>query len=277
MDFLNWPHMLGTISERIAAMLPAILASMFLLAAGWAAAHLGGVVTRRILARAADRIERRFEGSRFLRASGLVRAAPKALERFVYWAVLLFFAAAALEKLSLPIVAELFQSVAQFLPQLLLAVTVVFVGSAAANLTHHWIADIGLKAGVEHAQILGRLAQGGVFVVALIVGFQQVGIASGVLVSLATVILASTLGGMAIAFGLGAGPVVTNLMASYYASKVLGIGDAVRVGEIEGTILEITSSSIVVGMDGNRVYLPAKKFCDEVSVVIGEANERSGS
>ena len=269
MDFFDWSHALGAVSERIAEMLPAILVSMCLLAAGWAAAYIGKALTNRILARAAARIERRFESSGFLRASGLMQAAPSVLGRFVYWAVLLFFTAAALEKLSLPIVAELFQAIAQFLPQLLLAVAVVFVGSAAANLAHRWIADIARKAGVEHSQILGRLAQGSVFVVALIVGFQQIGIESGVLVSLATVILASTLGGMALAFGLGAGPVVTNLMASYYASKTLAIGDAVRVGEIEGTILEITSASIVVGVDGNRVHLPAKKFCDEVSVVIG--------
>ena len=269
MDLPNWTHTLETVSGRIVEMLPTLLASIALFLLGWALAHVCSILVRKVLKKAVDQVQARLEKRGFLRGSGLILASPRVIARIVYWAILLFFLAAALEKLPLPIVTNLLQNVAYFLPKVLLAVAVVFTGVGAGSLAHHWISDLALRAGIEHSQILGRMAQASFVALALIVSVQQVGLEGGLFISLATVILGSTLGGMALAFGLGSGPVVKNIMASHYASKAFAAGDAVRIGEIQGTIREITSTSIILDVDGDRVHLPAKKYCDEVCVLIG--------
>ena len=73
---------------------------------------------------------------------------------------------------------------------------------------------------------------------------------------------------MALAFGLGSGPIVSNIMASYYAAKAYRIGDVVRVAGVEGTVREINPTSIVLDAADGEVHLPARKYCDEVSVVL---------
>ena len=57
-------------------------------------------------------------------------------------------------------------------------------------------------------------------------------------------------------------------MASYYAAKAYRVGDVVRVAGIEGVVREITPTSIVLDSADGQVHLPARKYCDEVSVVL---------
>ena len=269
MDLASWSHTLETIIGRIIEMLPALLASIALVLLGWALAYVCSILARRVLSKVVDQAQARLEKRGFLRGSGFFLASPNVIARIVYWAILLFFLSAALDKLPLPIVTNLFQAVAYFLPRVLLAATVLFIGVGAGSLAHQWISSLIQRAGIEHAQVLGRLAQVTIIALALIVSVQQVGLDGGLFISLATVILGSTLGGMALAFGLGSGPVVTNILAANYASKALVAGDTVRIGGIQGTVREITSTSIVIDADGDRVYLPARKYCDEACMLIG--------
>lgn len=269
MDWPNWTTTLEIVSGRVAEMLPTLLAVIGLLVLGWVAARICRAVAGKVLAKAVDRLQDRLTKRGFLRASGLLLASPTVISRILYWAILLFFLAAALEKLQLPIVTNLLQNMAYFLPKVMLAVAVLFIGAGAGSLAHHWISDIAVRVGIEHAQVLGRMAQASIVALAVIVGIQQVGLEGRLFIAMAAVTLGSTLGGMALAFALGAGPVVTNIMASYYASKTLSVGDTVRIAGIKGTVREITSTSIVIDAAEDRVYLPARKYCDEVSVLIG--------
>ena len=269
MFFPDWQQALEAVFAQFAGLMPTLLASAALLLVVWGLAYAAGILTRKLLERIAARIEPRFERSGTLRASGLMRRTPRVLGKFVFWSVLLVFATAALETMPLPIVTELLQGVSRVLPRTLLAVAIVLVGFVAANLANHWIAGIALRAGSEYGQALGRVAQGVIVVVTLIIGVEQVGLQGGVFTSLLTVVLASTLGAMSLAFALGSGPVVTNLLASHYASKTLSIGDTVRFGDVEGTIREIGPTSIAIDAGADRIYLPAKKYCDEICIVVG--------
>ena len=269
MWFSDWSRALEAVPGRLSEMLPTILASVSLLLVGCVVAYIAGLVSSRVFGRIASRLETRLERDGALRASGLIRTTSGVIRGLVFWVVFLFFAVAALERLSLPIVSEVLRTVASFLPQAVVAAAVVLIGFIAAKVARHWVSDFATKAGSDYSETLGRLAQGSIIVVALIVGAQQVGLEGGVFTSLMTIILATTLGGLSLAFGLGSGPVVTNILASYYASKAFAIGDAVRVGDVEGIVREIGATSIVIEAGGDRVHLPAKKYCDEICVLVG--------
>ena len=269
MDFSSFASALDAIIARAVATIPAALELVGLLLLGWALAAAGRFAVRKVARTATDAVERRFPQFGALGQSGLRRTVPRVIGWLVYWLVLLSFAAEAVKRLPLPLVTESLRSAALFLPKVLLAVTVLVVGLAVARFVQHWTAGIAGRAGVEHAPALGRMAQVSVIFVALVIAAQQVEFASEVLASLLSILLATTLGGMALAFGLGSGPLVTNIMASYYASKAFRTGDAVRIAGIEGTLREILPTSIVLDVDQDRVHVPARKYCDDVSTVVG--------
>lgn len=269
MHVLNLTEILETASEWIKGGAPQLLTAAAWMLGGWALAFVCGALARRIVETVSGRVETRIEKSGSLPGAGLWRAAPRLIGRGVYWTILLYFATAAIDTLSVPFAAELLPSVAHFLPKVLLALVLVFAGASLGSLAHHWTSEIAAKAGMSNPGMLGRAAQAGILAVALIVAVQQIGVEGSIFVSMTTVILASTLGGMALAFGLGSSSVVANIMASYYVSKALSVGDRVRIGKIEGTVREITSTSIVMDVGPDRFYLPARRYCDETLVVAG--------
>ena len=48
----------------------------------------------------------------------------------------------------------------------------------------------------------------------------------------------------------------------------------VRVGDIEGEILEITPTNVVVETDEGRAHIPARRFAEDVAVLLtGERDD----
>jgi small-conductance mechanosensitive channel len=239
-----------------------------LLLLGWLFATVLRKVCRTAVASALGRLGPKMAGRGVAALAGWGDSAPRVLAALVYWIVWAFFAAAAMEQLSLPVVTDLLHSLAMYLPKVLLAVLIVFVGLALGGLANQWIASAGTTANIAHATALGRVAQGGVLLVALMTGAHQVGIESDLVVTVLTVTLAATLGAMALAFGLGSGPIVSNILASYYAAKSLRVGDRVQIGGVEGVLVEIGPTTLVLEAVEGRLHMPARKYCEEVTVLV---------
>ena len=268
MNILNMSGTFETISERIVQLAPAALGALGLILFGWVLAVILRVVTRKLVGTILERIDQRSRHGHGLGGTRLEQDVPRILAGFAYWMVLLFFAAAALEKLPLPIVAGVLQSMAYYLPKVLVAVVIAFVGFGVGRLLERWVTASATAAGVESATALGRVVQIGVFVVAIVVAAQQVGLDSGLFTVIISILIGGTLGGMALAFGLGSSPIVSNIMASYYAAKAFILGDRVRIAGIEGTVQEIRPTTIILEGEDGQLHLPARKYCDEVSLVL---------
>ena len=272
MNFPAWTDTLERLSTEAAAMLPGLLSAIGLLLAGWLVATLLRMAVKKLIASGVSRVDHKSRLARGLRGARIEAALPRVIGAFVYWGVLLFAAAAAMEKLHLPVVTELLQSSAYYLPKVALAVVVVFVGLGAGSVANEWIASAVSAFGIEYGAAIGRVAQVGVLVAALIVGAQQIGLESEFFTSTISIVIGATLGGMALAFGLGSGPIVSNIMASHYAAKAYRVGDVVRIAGIEGTVRAINASSIVLDGPEGQVHLPARLYSEQVSVIVGRTS-----
>jgi small-conductance mechanosensitive channel len=144
------------------------------------------------------------------------------------------------------------------------------LGYLAGGLARGGIARAARTSGVAYGDLLGRMVQTGVVIVALVVALDELGIDNTFLVMASGIFLASTLGGAAIAFGLGARASVGNLLASHYVQRNFRPGHIVRIGGIEGRIIEIGETSVVLETPEGRVHIPASLFGEQVSIVLTE-------
>src|SRR3569832_1346770 len=83
---------------------------------------------------------------------------------------------------------------------------------------------------VAYADVRGRSVQILIFSMAVVIGIDQVGINVSFLVVIVAIILGMIFGGMALAFGLGARQVVSNIVATHYVRQMYQIGDSVAIG-----------------------------------------------
>jgi len=84
--------------------------------------------------------------------------------------------------------------------------------------------------------------------------------------TLIVVITGTLFAGAALAFSLGARTLVANLLGAQYSRKHCRIGERLKLGDIEGEVVEITQMSIVLDTGNGRAVVPAKLFQELVSL-----------
>ncbi len=258
---------LGTLATSASEYLPNVAGAALLLVAGWLLAYLLRGIVRRITAGIVARVGR-YSGSGELERPGAQSAIVAAVSGAVYWLVLVVFVLAAVQVLALPMLDAAAAALSGYLPNLITAAIVVAVGYLAGGVTRGAISRSARAWGVAYGDVVGRLVQAGVVLVSVIVAIDELGVDNTLLVVAAAVVLAATLGGAAIAFGLGARSAVDNLLAAHYVQRSFRPGLVVRIDGIEGRIIEIGETSVVLETNEGRVFVPARMFGEHVATVV---------
>lgn len=272
MDYSKWMAVISEsmtqLTQRVIAYLPNVLSAIVLVGVGWLLAMVLRAFCSRITAAALGRFARNEAVERSLERTGLRRTIPKVVSGTAYWVLLLFFIAAAIERLELTVVTRLLSDFATYLPSVLLAVLVVFVGLIGGNLARHAVSTGAASAGIGYADLLGRIVQATIVLVAVVIGADQVGIQSTFLMLTVAIVVGTAFGGAALAFGLGSGPTVSNIISSYYLHKTYRIGQTVRIGEVQGKIAQISPTAVVLETVDGQALIPAKRFNEEMSTLL---------
>jgi small-conductance mechanosensitive channel len=261
---------LVTLAETAAALLPKLLGAIFLLAAGWLLARLLRASLRRLIDTLVGSVGDRLQSSAGLAQATTQRTVAAALSGGLYWLVLMIFALAAVRVLDFPVLNEVFVGITGFIPNMLGAGLILLLGYMAGEFARGGITRAAGAADIAHGDFMGRAAQVGILVLALVVAVDELGIDSKFLVVATAIVLASTFGGAAVAFGLGAQRAVGNLLASHYVQRLYRRGQTVRIGDTEGRILDITETAVVMETLQGRVSVPASRFSEESSVLVTE-------
>ena len=267
-----WNDSLSIALQRVGNHLPNILSAIAVLFVGWVLARLLRRWAAHLVRSSLDRLLRTAVARTALERTGVHRSVPVVIGAAVFWAVIVFAVATAVEILGLPAVTNLLSRLAYYIPQVVAAILIFFAGYLASNLAYGAVSTAATSLNVAYANALGRATQMTILLITGVIAMDQVGIESTFLIVTLTIILGATLGGAALAFGLGSGTAVSNIIACHYLSKAYRIGQKVRISGLEGRIVEIAPTAVVLQTPDGRVLVPGKKFSEELSLLItGEA------
>lgn len=257
--------------QAVIEYLPNFLAALGLLLAGWFLARLFRSLTYRVV----PKLYRLLPGRAFqreLKSSGMEQVLADTLSGIVYWVVFLLFFAASTEALGLPVISVLLSGLARYLPNVLAAVLIVVVGVVLANLARAAILTTSTSAGFAYGTLLAGVTRTVILLIAAIVAVDQLGVNSNALLLAIGVLIWASISGVALAFGLGAGPTVKNLLASQHLMQTYQAGQRLRIRDLEGTILEINNNGVVLDTTSGRAFIPAKEFSENPCIVLREEN-----
>lgn len=263
--------------QQVADWGPRVLLAIAILAVGWIAARMLGSLTGRMFGPWARQLTLKVskvfgsgDVNTRLQRSSTRASVSKAAQSLVFWVVLLIAATIATEALGLNVVTEWLNKLVGYLPQILGALLVVLLGALIGSPVRTAVSAAAGSAGFAYPHVLGQMARGAILLVSVIVAFDQVGIEVDFLIVMAAVISGAMLGGAALAFGLGAKTSVSNILATHYLHRIFKVGHHIRIGDIEGRILEITPTSVVVDAGQGRTVIPASQFSEQVAVVLSK-------
>lgn len=247
--------------------LPRILLAAGLLLLGWLLARGLRALAHRVMPRL-FRLVPSEAFRRGLKTSGMERGLTEAVGGIAFWLIILLFIAVATDVLGLPIVGTLAGGMAKYLPSILTAVLIVIIGIVLGNIARTTIAAASTSAGLPYGDLPGRVAQVVILLMAAVVAIDEIGINSTFIVVLIAIFLATSLGGLAVAFGLGARGTVSNLLASHYLLQNYQVGQRIRIGAVEGRIVEITNVAVLLETPEGRALVPASEFDSRTSVLL---------
>ncbi len=265
------------ITSEIIGFLPEIGAALLLLLAGWILARL----LRALVVRSAGlfgRLLQRIGLARRAESGRLKDATVRTIGEIVFWLVVLFFLAAATSVLGLQMFANWLDQVVGYLPQIISGLLIIFAGVVLSNIARDGALAAFASANAQQRTFIARGAQVFTLGLLVVVGLDQIGIDITVVVTVFAIVLGSVLGGLAIAFSLGARVFVSNLIGVHYLSPDYRIGVRIGIDGAVGTIVEITRIAVVLETDEGRLTVPARLFSEQASVVFTkEQDDAAGS
>lgn len=271
MDYGRWIDSLdksfSLFLQRVGEHLPNFVGAVLLILGGWLLAQLLRAAIVR-LSSGFDRLMDRHGTSDYLRRLGVERPASGLIGGIVFWLVLLVFLTAATETLGLPVLASGLSGVSYYLPRLLIAALIVLAGLLAASVARDAVTAAASATGLAYAELLGRTVYGIILLVAIVTAVDQIGVESRFLTLTLAIVIAAMIGGVALAFGLGSRTTVCNIIAAHYLRQNYRIGNTVKIGSAQGTIVEITPTAVILDGAEGRVMVPAKDFSESISILV---------
>jgi small-conductance mechanosensitive channel len=205
-------------------------------------------------------------------ASLISPAFGQVLEIAAFWGILMISLILALSLLGGGELSEWLNRLWSFVSHLLVAFGILAVGHVLGLLARNILS--GLLRRTDLAA-LPRIIHGAIVFVALLVALGHLGLDVSFIRQVGLVIVTVFFAGLALAFALGSKSLVANLSAQGELSHYK-IGDPLEVDGIEGTVVEIHRTGVVVSTTAGLARIPAAKFAESTVIVRRKESDDDG-
>ena len=256
----------------LAGILPSLLLALAVLAVGWLLARVSRKLVGRLAQSTNRLLDRLFQRGQ-LSGARLSAAASRMLGELVFWMILVIAVVLAASTAGFGKVMPWLSQLVSHLPHLRAGFAIILAGFILSLLVRERSMRSVRNADIASGETIGRLAQLGVLSITLIFGLDQMGVDVTVLIVLTATALAGLLAGLLGSCGRGARDHVSNLIASRNARNALSAGLHIRIGDLEGHILDITPTRITLDTPDGKLLVPAQLAEREPILIITETPE----
>lgn len=199
-----------------------------------------------------------------LQRIGLRQSINVFIPRLVYFLLLVLFARTGADALGLEAISSAIASFMAYLPNIVAALLILVLGSAASQVAGRTVAEAAGNSGIDFAPALGNLVSGVLFFVLGIMAISQLRIDTEIVRLFASAVLAAGALAFGLSFGLGSRDVTRNILAGFYARKTLAIGQTIEVAGERGVLVAVTPTQIVLDQDGETITVANTVLLEQV-------------
>lgn len=202
------------------AAIPKVLGFIVILVIGWLVASLIARATAGLLrAIKFNDLAARSGFAAFVRNIGVQADAASFLALVAKWFVRLIVLVVAFDALGLPAVSEVLRQLLLWLPNLAVGLVVLVIGGLLANAAAGLVQGATASAGFQRPQLLANIARTAIWVFAIIVAVNQIGIAQELVNTLFMGMVALLVLALGLSFGLGGRELAATLLQKWYAES----------------------------------------------------------
>jgi len=210
---------LGNFFSALALFLPRVLSMVVVILAGFLIALVLKVIVRRIFGIASFR--------KYCDSAGLTQMMRKAalpppvefLGQIVFWVVWIVFIVLGVDALGIGALREQISRFFLFLPQIFVAMVVLFIGLLIANFFSRATLLAAANANYPSARLLASLVRLLIIIFFVTMAMEQIGLGRRVVLIAFSIAFGAVMMGTAIAFGLGGRDVARRFLERQFANK----------------------------------------------------------
>jgi len=186
------------------AFIPKLISFLVILLVGWIVASVVSKAVTFLLRKIGfDRLSERIGLSRLEQRMGLRMDAAGVLGKVVYWFIFLIFLVPAVDALGLTTVSNILNQIIAYIPNVFVAILVLFLGTLAATFVADIIRGATASTNMGNPNIYAAIARWAILGFVAIIALEQLQIAPALLNELFGAIVAAAALAFGLAFGLG--------------------------------------------------------------------------
>ncbi|HEX7972662.1 MAG TPA: hypothetical protein VF501_10765 [Thiobacillus sp.] len=189
---------------QLAGYVPQLLAAMLLLFVGWLLANVARTGVMKLLdVLHFDHLAERTGIEAFLKQGNLDVSLSRLLAKLAYWIIIFIVIVTVSNSLGLHMVADLFNKIVLYIPNIIVAILVLVFGVLVARFINRLVFAYLNNIGVQGALTLSTLAEYGVIIFVVFVALEQLAIGTSLLTAAFQIGFGAIGLAFALAFGLG--------------------------------------------------------------------------
>ena len=259
---------------KIADFLPNLFAAILLLVAGHFLGRLvGGIVSRLLNKLGLDRLSEKAGLDAAAQGIGLDTSSSHVLGKIVYWLIFLTFIISAADTLGLERVSSTIDNFVLYLPKVVGAFLVAIIGLFVAGFVRTTIETALSSMNLGYERVVANVVHGVIVIVVISLAIGQLEIETDLLNQVVVLVLFAGAAAVSLSLGLGTRDVAGSVIAGVYVRELYQPGDVIRVGDVEGVVAEVGSTSILIEQgEGKCVTVPNRKLLDEQVEILKRAD-----
>jgi len=207
------------LGHMIAEFLPRLLVMMIIIVIGFLVAFVLKYISRALLSLTKlNRVSDEAGASRVLRMAHLP-SMTELLSRSIFWVTWFGFLLVGLSVLGIAGLQEQISQLFRFLPEVFVAILILFLGVTIANFLSRAALLAAVNAGLPSAGILSWSLRFVIWILAITMTLEELGLARQTVISAFSIVFGATMLGLAIAFGLGGQDLARKCLERYLGDR----------------------------------------------------------
>jgi Mechanosensitive ion channel, conserved TM helix len=205
------------VAERVMQFLPQLLVMAIIVLIGLVVAWVLQVVVRRVLGLVKLGRISETSGVTALLSKAALPSPVELLSRLVFWVVWLAFILLGVEALGVTALQQQIARLLMFLPQIFVALLILFVGLLAANFFSRATLLAAANANYPSPRLLANVVRLLIAILAVTMAFEQLGLGQHAVLIAFAIAFGAIMMGLAIAFGLGGRDVARRILEKQFS------------------------------------------------------------
>ena len=251
-----------TILDQTIAFFTNLVVAIVILLIGFLIAKLVFTIIKKVLAKTGfDKIGESFGKIGIIKQTGIEIKLSTVISKGLYFYILLVFITVAVQILGVASLSNVFTSLVNFVPQMVVALVVLMIGVVVSDALKNLVISICQSFNIPSGRLLGNIVFFFLLIIFVINTLGQIGINTELLQSSFNIII----GGIILAFGAGYGlasrDLMANILSSFYTKNRYKEGQIIKIDDVKGTILKMDNTSITLKTeDATIVIVPLQNL-----------------